>query len=1767
MSTQIDNRIVSMQFKDDGFTNGASSAMTTLSKLAGQIPAQGISNKIEKSLNNVDFSKLDDDVGKISNRFTLFGDLAFQAIQKINTAILNLGTKFASTFITGPINQGFHEYETKMKAITTITTNTAQEGVTNKQIKDALEELNEYADKTIYNFAQMTDNIGKFTAAGVKFDDAVPAIQGIANWAATAGSNAQQASVAMYQLSQSLATGSLKLQDWNSVVNAGMGGKSMQKMLMDVAEKKAISEMEALKKQGLWNPDEGGASRKVADVLSSLKKIQSGSSDFRSELKKGLISSDALIESLNILAGTYTEADLISMGYSKKKAKEFIDMQKRAEDAATKVRTFTQLLDTVGESIGSVWANVWEAIFGDYDQATETFTKISKAIDKFNQAWGDGLVGFLRQWNELGGRAHLLSAIGTIIKGIGGALKPVVDGFNSLFPKDLAKQAANLSKSFDAFVKSIHIPDYIKEGWKWVWDLSAHVASLKSFAKAIADFAVALSKVRSLNDLVVLLGDTFDKIKSKAISLIPDNAIKNIDKFKDSTQKLLREIVVPKGVKNLWETVLPIGSVIVGSIKTFITYVNNILHSSKSLSNAKKYVSDFYQGFKTFASGTVLSVITGSISTFTKSFGDLVNKFKTNYIPNGLSAISKAFNIFGNTAKKIVGMFKSGDYTSIIKIGENIYNGIKNAFTKLIGYLGDIKITNIVGPVVDVFNNINHAFKNGSEKLNPSRYVAKFDGIAKAIASIPKSITDGVVILKETIDKYVKIATELPVISGGVSIVVTAINDAFETVATSFMRLGAVGGTAMTVASIGIAVLIAGVISIIRLVNSVGKYINSKAIANKADAFKDLAIGMLLLSVALVSISKIKDSDAMLSATKTMAAIFIAMVAATVIISKAKVPQEAEITKKLLIIAVLASSVKSLTKALGKISGESTEGLITGTIAIGALMFALAELLRIIINMPYANNMVGKVVGLLGISEAMRLLIKPVKSLGAFGKSDIVGLGIGLACIGILGEIMASFSQIEKSSVSTGINMLVMAVAIGSLVKTMNVIKDVSFTDLVKSMGVVMSLMSALTYFSKELGGNGGSMVALTAGLIGVGVAMTLFAGAMNIIKGVDADTILGSIVTLIVAIGSLIYAVNSIQGNVLNIAAVTVGFVGLAVGLTVLSIAMRTMQDVDPNTIAVSLGTLIVSLVAFVATANALNGIIPGVIAASVGLIGFSIALNVFAKGVSAMQDISFMDVIKSIGGFAIAIITLGALAVIISNFAIQLVIGAAAIAAFGASLGVVGVGLSLLTRGMIEFGSLMSNIINGILDELESLINGFKSLLGLPVDASNSGNSTIHSYGDAIHGGSEYAFEAADDVRTGVQDKLKLNPEDGKFNAEEYLLGLSSGFEGGQNDLGDITGGIGDNIYDSIFGENGSLNPQLTYEGALSSMSGLSTGLTEGNVDVAEVLNNVTSGINSDLDVENLIPNGTGEEVMRYLASGLSNGSDTPINVVDKTVDGMSKKITNSKQEAKSAAKDWVTNGVGVGLQNGTGTIERKSENLVKLMVNKLKNGRGSAKDAGKGLANAAAEGIGGNTGFTVAGANAAKGFANGIENNAHLAAAAGRTLGQRALTAMERKLDEHSPSKETFKIGKFFVDGFVNGIDRLGYKAANSAAEVGTKAMNTLTKSFQSAKMNLDDVKITTKDLLDYDPNPVITPVVDTANLAALDNLTATVNGAAINDLAGFVDSVKPRQDAAPINNTTTNNNYNFTQTNNSPKALSRFDIYKQTQMQFATAVGAV
>ena len=395
MSKTIDEKVVEMRFDNKQFESNVATSMSTLEKLKKSLKLDGVSKGLEKinsAAKSNNLESLGDAANTVGLRFNAMYTMADQALRNITTRVQHTAESMVKALTIDPIMSGFKEYETQINAVQTIMANTSSKGTTLDQVNAALDELNKYADLTIYNFTEMTRNIGTFTAAGIDLDTSVSAIQGIANLAAVSGSTSQQASTAMYQLSQALASGTVKLMDWNSVVNAGMGGQVFQDALKETARVHGIAIDKMIEEQG----------------------------SFRETLSEGWITSEILTETLEKFTMAAEEGSeqwekykqsLMDTGYTEAQAESILKMANTATDAATKVKTFTQLWDTLKEAAQSGWTQTWEYIIGDFEEAKAFLTELHgffSGIIEESASRRNNLIGevFSSNWEKLIGKIN-----------------------------------------------------------------------------------------------------------------------------------------------------------------------------------------------------------------------------------------------------------------------------------------------------------------------------------------------------------------------------------------------------------------------------------------------------------------------------------------------------------------------------------------------------------------------------------------------------------------------------------------------------------------------------------------------------------------------------------------------------------------------------------------------------------------------------------------------------------------------------------------------------------------------------------------------------------------------------------------------------------------------------------------------------------------------------------------------------------------------------------------------------------------------------------------------------------------------------------------------------------------------------------------------------------------------------------------------------------------------------------------------------------------
>lgn len=495
--SSIEQRVVQMKFDNAQFEAGVKQTLASLAALNKGLKLEGATKglhdlttagkNVAPSLANVEHG-----VNSIADKFKTMSVVAITALATIAHQAVATGGQLVKSLTIGPIIQGLHEYETQLNSIQTILANTAHQGTNLRQVNDALEVLNRYSDQTIYNFGEMAKNIGTFTAAGVKLEVATEAIKGIANLAAISGSNSQQAATAMYQLSQALAAGKVSLMDWNSVVNAGMGGKVFQDALMETARIHGVAIDTMVKDAG----------------------------SFRNTLEKGWLTGEILTETLSKFTGDLTAAQLKTMGYNDQQIAQILKMGKTAQDAATKVKTMSQLISTLQEASGSGWAKTWQLIFGDFEEARTLWTNVNNVIGGFITRSAEARNKVIGDWKELGGRKVLIDGIALAFNNLMEIITPIGKAFRDIFPRTTGQDLYNLTVAFRDFMSAARLGedtmdnirrtaagffailgigwDIIKEGTKLFFRLFGIVTEgsggILEFTGNIGDFFVGLRK-------------------------------------------------------------------------------------------------------------------------------------------------------------------------------------------------------------------------------------------------------------------------------------------------------------------------------------------------------------------------------------------------------------------------------------------------------------------------------------------------------------------------------------------------------------------------------------------------------------------------------------------------------------------------------------------------------------------------------------------------------------------------------------------------------------------------------------------------------------------------------------------------------------------------------------------------------------------------------------------------------------------------------------------------------------------------------------------------------------------------------------------------------------------------------------------------------------------------------------------------------------------------------------------------------------------------
>ena len=687
--SSIDERVVKMRLDNSQFEQGISKTSSLLGKLKQALnldkSVESINN-VDKAVSGVSFNPLTSGLQGVQSGFNAMGAVGFSVLNRMTNAAIDAGKSIANA-LTASVRDGFAEYETQMNAVQTILANTQSKGSTIGDVNSALDTLNTYADKTIYNFTEMTRNIGTFTAAGVDLQTSVDSIKGIANLAAVSGSSSAQASQAMYQLSQAIAAGKIQLMDWNSVVNAGMGGEVFQNALKRTAENFGTNVDGMIQKYG----------------------------SFRESLTEGgWLTTDVLTETLKQLSGAYTEADLVSQGYTEEQAKQIVQLANTAEGAATDVKTFSQLIDTTKEALGSGWTNTFEIVFGDFEEAKALWSGVANVISDVVNRSSESRNNLLQGWKDLGGRTELIKGLSNVFESLGKVLSTVGNAFRKVFPPTTSQQLMDITKAFASFTESL-VPSEstlnkigrVAEGVFSVFDIG--VQAVKAVGEAIST-AFGSDTLNHFLDIAARFGDWLvgldNSIKQFGIEKVIQGEAKAVGSAINGVLGVFSSFT--GGISSMGSTIRSIASTIGNTLGGAFERVKNVI------SDVLTWITDNISGGDIFA-----GLAGGGIFLAARKIGGAFDKIKEVFE-----------DLFGNGAEKL----KKG-----AGVFDEILGGLQeslNAFTGSVKAFTLVEIAGSIALLVDSMEKI--AALSGGEVVGG---VSAIGGLMTELNISLKSIT------------------------------------------------------------------------------------------------------------------------------------------------------------------------------------------------------------------------------------------------------------------------------------------------------------------------------------------------------------------------------------------------------------------------------------------------------------------------------------------------------------------------------------------------------------------------------------------------------------------------------------------------------------------------------------------------------------------------------------------------------------------------------------------------------------------------------------------------------------------------------------------------------------------------------------------------------------------------------------------------------------------------------------------------------------------
>lgn len=1672
MSTTIDQRVVEMRFDNKHFENNVSTTMSTLEKFKQALKLDGATKGLETvstTAKRMDLSGLTTAAETVGLKFNAMYTMADQALRNIVNSAMSAGKRIVSALTIDPIKTGLQEYETQINAVQTILANTESKGTTLEDVNGALDTLNEYADKTIYNFTEMTRNIGTFTAAGVDLDTSVNAIQGIANLAAVSGSTSQQASTAMYQLSQAMASGTVKLMDWNSVVNAGMGGQVFQDALKETARVHGVAIDSMIEENG----------------------------SFRETLQEGWLTTDILTETLSHFTMAAEEGSeqwkeykktLMDSGYSEDQANAILKMSNTATDAATKVKTATQLFDTLKETAQSGWTQTWEIIFGDFEEAKNLFSTLYETLAPILEASAKARNELLKGWADLGGRNDLIESLYNIFDAIGSIVKPIKEAFSEIFPPATAEQLFNITKAIKEFTAKLTLgktaSDNLKRTFKGLFaiidivkqtfgaifkvisplfgkvdDLGGGIlgitakwgdwlVKLNESIKASGFFETAVEKIRSALEKI----SKFFKPVIEGLKKFGNEITKNLTAASTNAQERLGPLVaLGNFIKNVFVAIGKAVAKVFPYISAAATGIGNVLSDlmgriTDSIQNAN------YDSLFDLASGGILTAIGVYIAKFFKSGSGILD---------GASGFVENLNGILEGAGDALGAFTDSlKADTLKKIATAI--AILAASLLVLSLIDSEKLTLSLVAVTVLFQELMWSME-AFGKLGDTKGLAKTAGAIVALSAAVLVLSIALKIMSTM--SWSEMGVGLISLTVGLGVLIEAVNLLPESKVNGAAKAIKKLSSAILILAIGIKImstmsweemgigLISMVVGLAALVGAVN--LLPKDTALRAAGMIGLATAMVILSAALKIMATMSWDEVARSLVALAGSL--AILAGAMAIMKTAIPGA-------LAMMIIAPALVILASALTLMSNMSWEGVAKGLVALGGSLLIIAG------AMALMQSALPGAAALLVVAASLAILTPALMALGSMS----------------LAEIGNSLLMLAGVFTVFGLAALILQPLVGTMVALSGSLALFGVACAAIGAGVLMCGVG-LTILAAALSASGGAITIFVASIISlipylieqIGVAIIklceIIAGSADAICKAVAVIIVAVIDALVAAVpplveGVLVLLVSLLESLVAHLPTIATLLIDLLIGLldVVADNLPRIMESVFGFLVAV-IDALAANITVLVEPLLNLFGVIFQGIADVIG----PIIETVIAPLLGILSDL-IVGLVEAIAPY---IPNIQAMLQSICNAFVYLLSQIVPI-------------IQSITALIRQLGNTISQILNSIANvimsvaavitvTLQGLANVFSTIF-------NGIATVITSVGDSIRNVLDGIANTIETIGSAIKDSLDglANTFDSVFNGIATVIdSVGSSIKNVLDGIAGVIESIGQAALDAGTGfENLAKGVKIITDLSLTDMVASLAAVAAGIGGIATH----SSGISSVGDGMSKLASSASVAANGF--KGVSSGMDAIVSRLASVKSALNSVVTafdNARPKMTKIGNDLLNNVIS-GVESQSKKLGTASKSAIQQFVDAIKKQNTPSKNACIALVSTCATAISESSSkFKSAGKDLGSGLVLGINAKQTAVYNAAYALGQKAVQGEKDGQQSKSPSKATIKAGGWLGEGLVIGIKRMGDKVYNAGSNLGQTATKTISAAISKISNTIYD---------DIDVQPTIRPILDLSDVRA-------------------------------------------------------------------------